>query len=233
MDERRVNFQPHHYQAPKILPNNCKPPTQVTERWFVGDHSDIGGRFAFKSLNGEALANPPFRWIVWAAACAAGNAGRSYLLFNDRAFFKYFPILLYQGKAPRDDFHPWDADQILNTDYLFLHPPSDDSNSARSLQRRLDGRPERELKDILLEVHDSFAPLSIWRTTQAFHGKGLHGNKRNLDNAILHASVEGKLDEVRSYGGNNRMMMLDGLVSDEGVWGLFTADTNQSVSFRV
>jgi hypothetical protein len=232
LDERRVNFQPHHYEAPESQPNNHKPPTRITERWFIGDHSDIGGRFAFESLNKEALANPPFRWIVWAAACAAGSARKSYLLFNDRAFVKYFPTLLYQGKTPKYDFdlrnHP---DNFLTTDYLFLHPPSDDSLAA-SHADTYNRRPQREVHNTKLEVHDSFTPLSIWRTTQAVHGKGLHGNRRNLDNAILHASVIGKLVEEPGYGGNNRMKLeklRDDSKSDEGVWGRFG---QRSITFR-
>lgn len=203
----------------------------MTERWFVGDHSDIGGRFAFESLNKRALANPPFRWIVWAAACAAGNAGKPYLLFNDRAFVKYFPILLYHGTTPQPNSDTlYDPDKFLTTDYLFQHPPSDDSKAAFSdnLSR---SRPEREDRDTSLTVHNSFTRPSIWRITQALRGKGQHGNKRNLDNAILHASVKGKLDQEPRYGGNNRAK-LDSLkaLADEGVWGV--SDT-QDVTFRV
>jgi hypothetical protein len=76
--------------------DNDKPPTQLFERWFVGDHSDVGGRFSFDTLNGDALANPPFRWIVWGAARAAAN-NRRPLLFDPRAIDKYYNVLFYMA----------------------------------------------------------------------------------------------------------------------------------------
>ena len=202
----------------------------MTERWFVGDHTDIGGRFAFESLDRDALANPPFRWIVWAAICAAGDFGDTYLLFKDRAFSKYFHILLYQGrtqeKIQEKKTLRIDLRNIITTDFLFRYPPSSDSEAAVTKH----GRPEQEVFSTQLEVHNSFEPLSIWKTTQAFHGKGLHGNKRNHDDAILHASVKGKLAMAPSYGGKTRAQ-LDGLVADERIWGVFGVGPNLPIVF--
>ena len=66
--------------------------------------------------------------------------------------------------------------------------------------------------------------------TQAYHGKGLHGNRRNYDKAILHASVKGKLAVAPSYGGKTRAT-LDGLVADEGIWGVFGEEHGLPVTF--
>jgi len=96
--------------------------------------------------------------------------------------------------------------------------------------QRISERFSAKVFSTQLEVHNSFEPLSIWKTTQAFHGKGLHGNKRNHDDAILHASVKGKLAMAPSYGGKTRAQ-LDGLVADERIWGVFGVGPNLPIVF--
>ncbi|KAJ7721623.1 hypothetical protein B0H16DRAFT_1335184, partial [Mycena metata] len=123
LHERRVNFQPHIYCRPTPSESHVhnRPPTQIFERYFIGDHSDVGGRFPFQNLAKDALANPSFRWIVWAAVHAAGE---HQLHFNTRAFHKYHDILIYE-------LGDHDVTYMLNSS------PTEDSKGDKALEREL------------------------------------------------------------------------------------------------
>ena len=209
LDERRVNFPPHLYCAPTRQQNDDRLPTQIFERWFVGDHSDVGGRFPFHDLNKDALANPPFRWIVWGAARAANNIKRP-LLFNLRAFHKYFNILVYTKNDPTVS----SLRKAITVDY-FRHasPESDSKNTAESGG----GRPPAEIQSTKLQVNDVFKAPSLWVLMQLLRGRGAHGNARGIGgDSILHASVQGRIDLDQEYGGKRRAK-LGKLAADEAV----------------
>jgi len=213
LDERRLLFRPRYYRKP-TRPPMIRPiressddqtlPTRICERWFVGDHADIGGRFPFGSLVGTALANPPFRWIVWAAARAAGDRP---LLFNLRAFQAYSRMLIYNERAGADVFDPIMGPVLLiDASYLTNETPEMDSKKAVIVDT-LGRRPAAELRNVGRAINDSFKAPSIWVPAQLLYGKGPRGNARKLEDAVLHASVRGKLAADRSYGGKRRMML--------------------------
>ena len=218
LDERRVNFRPHFYDppAPRDSPS-INPPTKIYERWFVGDHSDVGGRFSFEELaNRPALANPPFRWIVWGAVHAAGHRT---LLFNNRAFTKYFSILIYAGKVPSPNKGPTDyhAQNIIGVRYFHESSPVKDSGDAERGPEN--GRPLRELRDTSLRVNNVFTTPSIWIPMQLLRGRGLHGNARDIKKAIPHASIQGRFIEDLNYGGKRRTELEQQLVNaDEAMY---------------
>jgi len=189
LDERRVDFKPHPYLEPKedSRQPSGQPDTRVFERWFVGDHSDIGGRFPFTGLSGDALANPPFRWIVWAASRAAGNR---HLLFNTLAFGRYCDIIVYN------------KDQDIEVGYLNANVPEADSESAQSDRG---GRPQAELQNFNQDVNNNLKALSPWRVKQLLRLKNSTGNARIInDDTILHSSVRGKIAIDGSYPGKQK-----------------------------
>jgi hypothetical protein len=189
LDERRCDFKPHNYVPGRHT-------SKVIERWFVGDHSDVGGRFDFRNLDKTALANPPFRWIVYAAV----HASRSQpLLFKGSSFHNFFPILIYSGRQPDAMItSKFDPAYIIDVNYLHQTTPTDDSQNANG--------PTEEDGCMRLEVHKGFSLLA--RGAQLLRRKGLHGNARDLRNIILHASVSGKLQADENYGGKRRDMLL-------------------------
>jgi len=211
LDERRLHFHPRYYRMP-TRPSINRPiressddqtlPTRICERWFVGDHADIGGRFPFGTLVGDALANPPFRWIVWAAARAAHPRP---LLFNLRAFLAYSPILIYNERAADDVFdHIIGRGLVIHANYLINTTPEMDSKNAAT-DDSPGGRPAAELRNVRKVINDAFETPSIWVPAQLLKGKGSRGNARRLEeNTILHASVRGKLATDPSYGGKRR-----------------------------
>jgi len=79
--------------------------------------SDVGGRFPFQKLDGDTLANPPFRWIVWGAAHAGVNIKRP-LLFNLLALTKYFHILVYT----KDNFTVSSERKSITVDHFRKYP---------------------------------------------------------------------------------------------------------------
>jgi hypothetical protein len=201
LDERRINFPPHFYCEPTRQQNDDRLPTQIFERWFVGDHSDVGGRFPFHDLDKDALANPPFRWIVWGAARAASNIKRP-LLFNLRAFHKYFNILVYTKNDPTVS----SLRKSITVDYFRHYSPEFDSKNT--VAESDGGRPPAEIQSTKLKVNDVFKAPSLWVLMQLLRGRGAHGNARRIDgDSILHASVQGRIYTDQEYGGKRRAML--------------------------
>jgi hypothetical protein len=213
LDERRANFPPHLYVAPtreSQVKDKPSAETQILQRWFVGDHSDVGGRFLLQARNVPALANPSFRWIVWGAAHAAANNRRS-LLFDHSAFTKYSGILIY---TKDDSTQP-------GSSHFRRHSPEHDSTV--SIADPVSGRPMIELNDIKQDINNAFKHPSVWRLVQIFHGKGLHGNARKIDgNCVLHASVTGKISTDQKYGGKRRKELHEA-AADEAIAKAFIA----------
>ena len=195
MDERRINFSPHFYPSPlRKSDDKSRPTTEVFERWFVGDHSDVGGRFPYEELDKNALANPPFRWIVWGASRAAANVNRP-LLFNINAFHKYLDILVYSTNLP--------TRKGISAEHLCRISPGFDSSSGNI--DSASGRPDTEIQCTQVEVNDPFRGLSVWVVGQLIRGRGPRGKARKMSSDhILHASVQGRIYKDLTYGGKRR-----------------------------
>jgi hypothetical protein len=148
-------------------------------------------------MDGEALANPPFRWIVWAAAHAGANIQRP-LLFNLLAFTKYFDILVYMKDNPTGI-----ESKSITVDHFRKFLPEDDS--AAGVADPLSGRPTQEISSTMKGLNNVFTNPSIWRLVQLLHGKGLGGTSRRITSScILHASVGGRISRDQMYGGKRR-----------------------------
>ncbi len=104
LDECRPEFTALLYsgqESTQIDLENLKPilytKTQVCERWFAGDHGDVGGSIPVDHRHEKHLANHSFRWITRAAALSdPGNEG---LLFDYTALNRYYQVLFY-AKRP-------------------------------------------------------------------------------------------------------------------------------------
>jgi uncharacterized protein (DUF2235 family) len=79
LDERRGNF---HLHRPKVLPGG--PPNRLTEVWFRGVHSDVGGSGA-KEEPKRGLASIALHWMIANAQAAGLQFDPAFVAANERA----------------------------------------------------------------------------------------------------------------------------------------------------
>jgi uncharacterized protein (DUF2235 family) len=75
LDERRGNF---HLYRPKVL---GQPPNRLTEVWFRGVHSDVGGSGA-KEVPARGLASIPLNWMFVTAQAAGLQFDAAFVAAN-------------------------------------------------------------------------------------------------------------------------------------------------------
>ncbi|EIN05624.1 hypothetical protein PUNSTDRAFT_137724 [Punctularia strigosozonata HHB-11173 SS5] len=190
LDERRVKFEPEKYHPPPPTSGGARPrKSTVIERWFVGDHSDIGGRFGFLERKSEegSLANLSFRWIVWAAAMASADGN---IIFSEKALRKYRSVLIYGDHG---------TSTILNI--LTTSTPEEDSEKAHKPQDTK--RPPREHTELADKIHCSFdhgLRGKGWAFLEIVERRPTRGRYRKLPaGAKLHASARSKVESDKNY----------------------------------